>query len=494
MLLPTEKNKSFRIALLGIYHESNTFVANHTTIQDFKKSRWLKGKAIINEYKDAHHELAGAIEVFTNGHVELLPVFYAETTPGGMITEEAYDEIIHEMMRELEKVLPVDACFVVPHGAGVAENHPDFDGSWLALLRKKTGHQIPIVGTLDPHANVSHQMANSTQGLFPYSTNPHIDQKETGKKAAQFLLDILHKKIQPLQHLLQVPLAISIEQQETAAEPCLSLFKLAKELCQTENVLHVNIALGFPYADVNEMGTAVIIITDNNAQKAPWVKEQLLSYFINHKEAFVGKKEDINNIITKIEKNPKPVLLLDMGDNVGGGSNGNSTYLMEELDRTALKYFISIYAPEAVAKCMDYKIQQTFALAFGNNPATEKQYSTTVILLSMHNGLFKEEEPRHGGQKHYDMGNTAIVITEKGNWVMLHSKRIPPFSLAQLTSCNIIPTDFDVIVAKGVVAPIAAYGPVCRTIVRVNSPGATQADMTKFNYQNRRRPLYPFEG
>ena len=76
---------------------------------------------------------------------------------------------------------------------------------------------------------------------------------------------------------------------------------------------------------------------------------------------------------------------------------------------------------------------------------------------------------------------------------MLMSNRVPPFSLQQLTSFDIQPEHFDVIVAKGVIAPIAAYAPVCKTIFQVDTPGPTQANMTSFVYRNRRKPLFPFE-
>lgn len=494
MLLPTNKNKSFRIALLGIYHESNTFVSGQTTIADFKNGRYLKGKSIIDEYKSAHHELGGAIEVLSNPQVELLPVFYTETTPGAIIAECAYLELVHEMMEELKKNLPVDACFVVPHGAAVAENYLDMDGSWLALLRTIIGDEIPVIGTLDPHANVSKLMISSTQGLFPYSTNPHIDQRETGKKAAQFLLDVLNRKFRPKQQLLQAPLAISIEQQITANEPCKSLYSFAQELSQSENILHVNIVLGFPYADVNEMGTSAIIITDNDEQNGERVKERLLAYLCNNKKKFVAEKEDFNEMITKIATSPKPVLLLDMGDNVGGGGYGNSTYLLEQLEKEPFKSFLCIWDQDAVTMCLKHTIQQSFSLYFGKNPETGHPFKSIVTLLSIHSGLFSEKKPRHGGQTNYDMGNTVIIRTTNGNTVMLHSKRVPPFSLTQITSCNINPANYDVIVAKGVVAPIAAYSPVCPTVVQVNSPGVTNASMTLFNYQNRRKPMYPFEG
>ncbi|MGN6533702.1 MAG: M81 family metallopeptidase [Ginsengibacter sp.] len=492
MLSPAEKNK-FRIALLGIYHESNTFVDGLTTINDFKKGRLLKGSKIIQEYKDAHHELGGAIEVFSNNDVELLTVFYAETTPGALISETTYWELTDEMFRQLDKVLPVDACFVVPHGAAVAENHSDMDGDWLQVLRKKLGKNIPLVGTLDPHANVSNAMVNCTQGLFPYSTNPHIDQRETGRKAAQFLLKILRKEIDPIQILFQAPVAISIEQQYTSAEPCKSLYTFAETLCKNENALHLNIAIGFPYADVYEMGTSVILIFNKNGQNEAPIKDQLAAYFKKEKEKFIGQKDAIESQLHSIGGKRKPVLLLDMGDNVGGCSNGNSTYLLEKLERTIYRSFVCIYDPAAVEECLSHDTDENFLLSFGTNPETGDAYQTSVRLISRHDGKFREEQPRHGGQIRYDMGDTAIVVTQKGNTIMLNSKRIPPFSLAQLTSCGINPATFDVVVAKGVNAPIAAYGPVCPDIIQANTPGVTQADMTKFNFQHRRKPLFPFE-
>ncbi|MGN6268230.1 MAG: M81 family metallopeptidase [Ginsengibacter sp.] len=491
MLLPAEKNK-FRIALLGIYHESNTFVDGLTTINDFKKGRLLKGTKIINEYKDAHHELGGAIEVFTNNEVELLPVFYAENTPGALISETTYLELTDQMFRKLDAVLPLDACFVVPHGAAVAENHRDMDGDWLQLLRKKLGEKIPIVGTLDPHANVSEAMVNCTQGLFPYSTNPHIDQRETGRRAAQFLLKVLRQEIDPVQILFQAPVAMSIEQQYTSAEPCKSLYKFTETLCEIENALHLNIAIGFPYADVYELGTSVIIIVDKDWQKEASIKDQLEAYFKKEKQNFVGEKNTVDSQLLSICEKRKPVLLLDMGDNVGGGSNGNSTYLLQKLEETNYRSFICIYDPMAVKECLS-RPSENFDLSFGINPETGNAYQTRVTLISTHHGKFREEQPRHGGQIHYDMGDTVIVVTGRGNTVMLHSKRIPPFSLAQLTSCGVNPATFDVLVAKGVNAPIAAYGPVCPTIIQADTPGVTQADMTKFNFKYRRKPLFPFE-
>jgi microcystin degradation protein MlrC len=481
-----------KIALLGIYHESNTFLESPTTLSDFINGHFLLGDDIVKEYRNAYHEIGGMIEVVSQAGLELIPVMYAEATPGGIISEEAYNTLLQKMIDELGKVLPVDGCLVVPHGAAVSETFSDMDGHWLSALRNKVGRHIPVIGTIDPHANVSQLMVASTDTLIAYKTNPHVDQREVGKQAANLLIQVLRKEIYPIQTLIQIPLAISIEQQYTGNEPCKSLFKYASELCRKTGVLNISVVFGFPYADVWEMGTAVIIISDSNTEVSLIVAEQLKSYIINNKEQFIGDKKDITALLPLLPESRKPVLMLDMGDNVGGGAPGNSIFLLKALEVYGkCKFFICLYDPEVVLQAEKHDLGESFAIviSIGNGEAFEIR----VILLQLSDGKFKETYPRHGGQVNYDMGNIAIVSTPKGNIIMFTSLRISPFSLEQLTCFGILPGDFDVIVAKGVNAPIAAYAPVCPTIMQVNTPGVTQADMTQFVYKNRRRPLFPFE-
>jgi microcystin degradation protein MlrC len=481
-----------RIALLGIYHESNTFVASQTVLNDFKKGHFLKGEDIRKEYEKAHHEIGGMIEVIDEAGFELVPVMYAAATPGGTISSQAYRNLLDEMMDELGKILPVDGCLVVPHGAGVSESYPDMDGHWLSVLREKTGTRIPIVGTLDPHANVSQLMASSTVALVAYKTNPHIDQRRTGKQAAGILVNLLKGKVKPVQMLTEIPLAISIEQQHTGSEPCKSLYDLAEELSRQKDILSISIILGFPYADVSEMGTSVLVVSDNDPDLALKTGKELESFILKNRENFVGDRKDISYSFSLVSTANKPVLMLDMGDNVGGGSSGNSTVLLDALEQHGnLRSFICIYDPLAVSQASLYGIGAHFKVCIKNDQNETRSYNVSLIRIA--DGKFNETTPRHGGQVHYDMGKIAIVITGKGTVIMLTSERIAPFSLQQLTAFNIIPADFDVIVAKGVNAPIAAYSSVCPTVIQVNTPGETQADMTRFKYQNRRKPLYPFE-
>lgn len=484
---------SKKVALLGIHHESNTFIKTQTTLEDFKNGHLLKGQDIIHEYRCAFHEIGGMLEIMEKEGIEVIPIFYAEANPGGIISAETYNTLIYEMMRELDKEMPVDGCLVVPHGAAVSESFPDMDGHWLNVLRNKIGSSIPIIGTVDPHANMSQTMVAATNGLIAYKTNPHTDQRETGILAAMLMVSILKRSVSPVQVLFSLPLAISIEKQRTDIEPCKSLLSYANSFMKRRDILSVSILLGFPYADVKEMGTSVVIIANKDKELALQVGELLSSYIVTNKQQFNGIKTDVPKK-DFLRNCKRPILFLDMGDNVGGGAPGNSTYLLEAFERKKIENsFICIWDPMSVIEAGKHIIGDRFTLSIGASPISGIPYSSIVTLLALQRGHFEETKPRHGGQIHFDMGMTALVKTIEGTTIMLTSIRTLPFSLQQLLSFNLEPSSFDIIVAKGVNAPIAAYDPVCSTILQIDTPGTTGADMTSFNYHNRRKPMFPFE-
>ena len=486
---------SFRVALLGIYHESNTFVITPTVLDDFRNGKYLKGESIRKEYQLAHNEIGGMLEVLDKEGIEAIPLLFASATPGGTISAETYNFILQETLEELKKVLPIDACLVIPHGAGVSEEFPDMDGHWLSKVREIVGDKIPIIGTLDLHANVSELMVASTNALVAYKQNPHVDMRQRGVESAKLLVNLLNGITKPVQALVQVPLAISIEQQLTANEPCISLYAYANQLSAEPGILALSIQHGFPYADVHEMGTSIIVVADGDYEKALSVAKKLEAYILVHKSSFVGKKNDIPSALNLINDSAKPVCLLDMGDNVGGGGPANNSCILEAFEESKkYKFFVCMYDPQAVIDASSHQQGEQFELTvIGTGKDGLKTLKLNVKLLKISDGTFQESNPRHGGQINFRMGKTVVVSTKEGGVIMLTSLRVMPFSLQQLISQGVVPSEFDAIVAKGVNAPIAAYAPVCPTIIQVNTPGVTQADMTLFDYQQRRKPLFPFE-
>lgn len=485
-----------RIALAGIYHESNTFLPDKTTWKDFEKGHLFYGEAIRKEYQAAYHEIGGILEVFDQTDVEIVPLFFAEATPAGMITADSYEKLVAELSSALKENEPWDGAMFCIHGAAVAENHPDMDGDWLAMARTILGPDIPIVCTMDPHGNVSEKMIAVTNAIVAYSTNPHLDQRDTGKKAARLMLDHLAGNVRLHQSFARSRVSISIEQQATSEYPCTLLYDKARILMGNPDVLSVSIVLGFPYADVPEMASSFIALTHNNSELGEQVVEQMRITLEDNRHAFVGDRTDARTAAAMARNLPTPVLLLDMGDNVGGGSPGDSTFLLQALkDFPELKYFVCLYDPVAVSLCELKGIKARITLEAGGKTDRTRDipYSVSGQIGYVGSGKFRENEVRHGGQTNYNMGRIAILHTDNGSTLMLSSRRMPPFSLRQLTTFGIDPELYDVIIAKGVQAPIAAYAEVCSSMIRVNTPGLTCADATQLPYRNRTKPLFPFE-
>lgn len=483
-----------RIGLVGIYHESNTFLEQKTRWEDFTLGHYFTGERILDEYRDAYHEIGGMIEVLESGKYELVPILYAEATPGGRLDPTVTRILLDALRNEIQKALPLDGVLVAPHGAAVSDLHDDFDGHWLNELRKMVG-DIPVVGTLDPHANGSELMVQATNALVAYKTNPHIDQRQTGKAAAHILINTLEGLINPVQFLRQSRLAISIEQQYTATAPCLPLYQLAGSFEDQPEVLSVSILLGFPYSDVEKMGSSFLVVTNQDPNLAESIADCLNNYVMENRLAFLGEKVSIQAAIEKLAELPKPVLLLDMGDNVGGGSPGDSTFLLHALEDWQGSAFVCIQDPDAVQQTGILSPGDRVTLSIGGKSDHKhgQPFESDVIIRQKVDGRFSEKEPRHGGQVHFNMGPTTIVETPGKVTIMLTSLRTVPFSLQQLLQFGLEPSSFDVIVAKGVQAPIAAYGPVCAAMIRVDTDGVTTADMRKLPYSKRRKPLFPFE-
>jgi microcystin degradation protein MlrC len=185
-----------------------------------------------------------------------------------------------------------------------------------------------------------------------------------------------------------------------------------------------------------------------------------------------------------------------MGDNVGGGSPADSTHLLHAIARSGISNaFVCLFDPASAAQAAAAGTGSRLEMQVGGKTDAwhGKPFSSDFEILGIYDGKFVENEPRHGGLSHCDQGQTAVVRTESGLTVMLTSRRMPPFSLQQLISCEIEPSRFQVLVAKGVNAPVAAYAPVCPHLIRVNTPGCTTADMTTLDFKYRRCPMFPFE-
>lgn len=485
-----------RVGVIAWIQESNTFLPESTTLAHFEQDVLLTGSAMRGFFLDAQHEVGGMFRALATANADAVPIFAARAIPFGAMTAATHGTLRARLLDSLRRAGPLDGVLVAPHGATVSESVPDVDGDWLQAVRDVVGPSVPIVGTLDPHANLSPAMVAATDALLAYRTNPHIDQSARGTEAAELMLATLAGRARPVQAAVFPPMAMNIERQCTSEEPLAGICRYADGLREHAGILGVSLFLGFPYSDVAEMGSAALAVTNGDRALAATTAAELGRRLWEHREGLAGAFLTVADAVAQAATAPAPVCLLDMGDNVGGGSPGDATWLLHELARQHVTpSLIVLYDPASVNQAEAAGVGRGVSLSVGGHSGElhGAPFSAEFTVQFIGDGQFSESETRHGGFTHFDQGRTAIVRTDDGLTVMLTSRRVPPFSLRQLTAFGLDPAAFHVLVAKGVNAPLAAYSPVCRTILRVNTPGVTSADMTTLPYRHRRRPMYPFE-
>lgn len=482
-----------RVGIIALLQESNTFLAEKTSLRRFEEDILVTGAAVRDRFANAPHEVGGFLAGLDKAGIEAVPIFAARALPFGTVTVEAFDELTRRMFAALDEAGPLDGVLVAPHGATVAEDNPDADGAWLTQLRQRVGPEVPIIGTLDPHANLSPAMVQACDALTAYRTNPHLDQRERGLEAAKLMVRTLHGEIRPTMAAGFPPLVINIERQSTSANPCGDLLAWLAEF--GDRALSTSLLLGFPYADVAEVGASVLVVTDGQPEVARFLANEASREMIRIRHEFVGQLIDVVDAVERALALKPPVCLLDMGDNVGGGAPGDGTWIAQELHRRQVgPAFVCLHDPDGVRQADETGIGGRLEVSLGGRGQDSGDpLQAAVTVTGLFDGRFRESAPTHGGFTEFDQGRTAIVQTDHNLTVMLTSRRMVPFSIAQLTSCSIDPSAMRFIVAKGVHAPVGAYEPVCGSLLRVNTPGVTTADLSRLQYQHRRRPLFPFE-
>jgi microcystin degradation protein MlrC len=485
-----------RIAIAGFMHESNTFAPLPTDRARFVSGSLTGGDDILAAWRDAHHEMGGFIAGAIRFGYDLAPTLMAWATPAGPVEDNVLDEVVERIVDGCRNT-PVDGLLLALHGAMVSRSYPDADGEVLRRIRRRLGSSLPIIATLDYHANVSPAMCEHADALVGYQTYPHVDQREIGLTAANLIVRTIRKEIRPQIALASPPMILNLLGQDTNREPMRSLMALAREAERRPRLLSVSVMAGFPYADVSTMGPSVIAVADQDRPAAQEVADELARRMWEaRRDLFVpcpGPKEAVR---LALASNQGPVVLVDLGDNIGGGSAGDGTVLLSELLRQrAGGAVVVLHDPVAVQFAQRAGPGGRFEFAVGGRVDRLHGDPAWVqgVVHSLHAGTWVEDQPRHGGRRFNDQGATAVVMIDGPNTLVLNSLRTPPFSLGQISSLGIDPTRQAILVVKAAVAYKAAYAPIAARVIEVDTPGLTAIDPHRFTFHHIRRPMFPLD-
>ena len=487
-----------RIGYAGYQHESNSFAHVPASLAKWEGAGIFYGDEIRAEYESSRATIAGYYGRYREeANVELVPLVFSRLTPMGPITVEATDYLFNLILTQIKENGPWDAILLPLHGAAVSDRYLDADGELVKKVRELVGPNVVIGVALDMHANLSHAIVDYSDVVTTYQTTPHIDTYEQAFICADLVLRQLRGEVKPASFLADPPLLANILRHGTSEDPMATLVRKAEEQRKRPGVLYVGVVEGYPYADVPEMGMTFICITDNDPALAKEIANSVAKVAWDLREELQGGGTPVEAALVQASKATKfPVVLFDVGDNVGGGSPGDSTFVLHAARKLGISGVTqALCDPEASALCHKLGVGAVITTEVGGKADTMHgaPFSITGKITSLTDGKYEELKPINGGFRFYNDGPSAAIETEDGFKILLTTFLNGSNTLEQFRSAGIDPVKEKIMVVKGVHSPRTAYEPIAAEMTWLSTAGVTTSDLSNFTYKHRRSPLYPFE-
>ncbi len=488
-----------RIAIAQFTHESNSFNPANTTYEDFAQRPLQPIGRLLVEWRKNNDDVSGYLDGAETHRFDVYPVLLANATPKGPLTDQAYEAIVRELIRRLKTAPRLDGLLIALHGAMVTQSIPHADLETARRLREAMGPKFPIIVTHDFHANVHPDMAKYVTALITYKEVPHLDPRQRGQQAAAIMAGVVAGKLKPTVAIVKPALMLNIVFHNTSREPLKPIVDESRRLEKNPKILACSVPGGYQYADVPYIGPSVIVVTDNDPALAKREAERLSKMLEDLRPRLKFNVPDAAHAVPLAMASKKePVVLVEMGDNIGGGSSGDATFVLSELIKQKASGWVVVLAdPEAVKTAARAAIGGAFDGFVGGKQ--DRLHGDPVrvkgVVRVLTDGRYIETEVRHGGGRYFDQGLTAVLEVEGGtrdqpNLVMLTTKRQVPFSIHQLVQAGIYPQRQKILVVKAAVAFRAAYEPIAGEIIEVDTPGSTAVNPARFTYKRVREGLF----
>jgi microcystin degradation protein MlrC len=481
----------YRVVIGMMSHETNTFSTVKTTLNDFKP---MYGQEIIETLHGTRSGIGGYLTVLDRENIEYIPTIAASATPAGELRNPDYWTIVNYIKDGIKQAGKIDGVLLALHGAMVAEDVPEAEGTLLREVKKVVG-EIPAIITLDLHGLISDLIIENCDAVYGYDTNPHIDMYERGVEAAETLVKTMRGEIKPTVAYKKLPMMPPTINQRTTEGPMVKLLETAREMERQPGVLNVCLFPAFPYADVPRVGSAVVAVTDNDPKLAKKLADKLGEQMWSMRTEFLKPLTPIKQAVSEaINATNGPIVLADVADNPGGGAPGDGTEILRELIKQGATNagIACIKDPEAVQKAIEAGVKGIITMKIGAKTDNYhgKPIQITGTVRTITDGRFIHKAMAVGVPA--DVGRTA-VIDVKGVEIILSEKSHSPNDPEIYRRNGIEPTDKKILVLKSRGHFRAAYEPFSKQIIEVDAPGLTTPNLRWFTYHNIPHPIWPFD-
>jgi microcystin degradation protein MlrC len=485
-----------RIAVGGFLHETNTFAPTKATYEDFVHGGgWPSmafGEDVLKVMRNINVGLAGfAGAAETNGW-ELVPTISCGASPSAHVTQDAFERIVKVLVDGIATAGPLDGVYLDLHGAMVTEHLDDGEGEILARVRKVIGDEIPLLASLDLHANVTPEMVDRADALIAYRTYPHIDMAETGRAAAKHLALLLNTQQRFAKAFRQLPFLIPISWQCTNDQPTKGIYEKLAAL-ESDAVPTLSFAPGFPAADFEGCGPSVFAYGRTQAE-ADAAADQIAAMVASHENDFDGRiytpDEGVRHAMELSKSAKKPIIIADTQDNPGAGGDSDTTGMLRALVRNKASAATGvIYDPQSAKAAHDAGVGARVTLALGGKSGIpgDAPYQETFTVEKLSDGKFVAPGPYFGGRD-MDMGlSAALRIGDVRVVVSSHKAQLADQSMYRYV--GIEPTEQAILVNKSSVHFRADFEPIAEKLLICAAPGAMPADPATLPWTRLRRGI-----
>lgn len=423
---------------------------------------------------------------------EVVESLCASAQPAGRIVQQVYEDFRDEILEDLRRSLPVDAVLLDLHGAMTAIGYDDCEGDLIANVRCIVGVEVPIGVSLDPHSHLTQAMMENATVLTAAKEYPHTDGGRQGRRLFEIIAGAAEGKYKPVISCYD-PRMIGIY--HTTRAPMRGFVDMLNDMESKPGVLSISFIMGFPWGDVPDMGTKILVVTDNNPELGSALAQEIGEKLFALREAarphYLTIEEGLDEAM---RTRGSPVVLADSSDNPGGGATGDSTFLL----RTMLERGISnaaiamIWDPIAVSMAMDAGVDGELELRIGGKigPMSGDPVDLHVKVTGLKANAAQYIGPPEA-RSAIVIGDTAAVHA-RGIDIVLYSIRHQTFSPDCFTVVGINPLEKHILVVKSSQHFHTTFSPFAAKILYIAGPGSHNPFFENLPYKHFKKDIWPW--
>ncbi|MGJ4950663.1 M81 family metallopeptidase [Bradyrhizobium sp. HKCCYLS20291] len=473
-----------RVAIGGFLHETNTFAPTKADYDDFMhgggRASIADAASVLTTMRGINAGQAGFIAVAEANGWNIVPSIACAASPSAHVTKEAFERITTVMVDRIRDAGPLDGVYLDLHGAMVTEHLDDGEGEILARVRRVIGPNVPLVASLDLHANVTPEMMAHADALIAYRKYPHTDMADTGRACAEHLALLLQSKEPLAKAFRQLPFLIPISWQCTNDQPTKGIYEKLAAL-QSDIVPTLSFAPGFPAADFAHCGPSVFAYGRTQAD-ADDAADAIAAVVTGHEHDFDGRiytpDEGVRHAMTLAKTATRPIVIADTQDNPGAGGDSDTTGMLRALvrNRASRAAIGMIYDPQAALAAHSAGEGATVTLSLGGRSGIpgDAPFEESFVVEKISDGRFIAPGPFYGGRK-MEMGPSACLrIADVRVVVASHKSQLADQEMYRFV--GIEPTEQAILVNKSSVHFRADFEPIAAALLICAAPGAMPAD------------------